>query len=189
MRSGDVRLDLDDHLAANRLAVDQCFRRLQSHHGVAAIDVVLPTDPGDAVAVAEGPAVADRDIGRRQMRRGSVDVARNELAAAIRQLNDQTTVAACRIARDQQAQVGREAHASFGVTLGEIEINDAAIGFVLRVDAEGDRAVQPIVGPSVAERRPPSYAVRRSMSMLTTAISPSRCLSGSPDQVDPIIAG
>ena len=118
---------------------------------VGAIDVVLPADPGDAEPLAEGPAIAHRDLGRRQTRRGAVDETRNQLASAIGQLDHQAAVAAGGILRDQQAEVGGEAHASLGVTRRQIEVNDVAVGFVLRVDAEGDRAVEPVVRTGLAE--------------------------------------
>ena len=144
---GDVGAHLHAGLAGDGLAVDADFRRVQAEEGVAAINVPLPADGEDGVAVLEQETVALGYFGGSDgWRRGAVEEGDSAATAPVDDLDDKPAVAGRRVGRRDQGEVGLKADAAGVIDRGVLQVGDGLVGRVLRVNGVVEYAVDALVG-------------------------------------------
>ena len=112
-------------------------------------DVDLPSDPHQRVAVAHQQAVAEIGVGGRIVAwRGPIEPSQQRSTATVRDLEQQNAVALRRIRRAKHIEVGREAHAAIRITWRVIQIDDAGVVRIGRIQRELDPADEPFVRPA-----------------------------------------
>ncbi len=165
-RMGDVvavghrqRLDtgVRPPLAADRSAdrpVSAAHRRdRQGHEPVASRDVVLPTAPCDRVAPAHEKTVAEvlrsRRVGHS---RRAVEQSKRDLAAAVRNVEEEPAVAARRVLGPQQIKIGFALDQSRGGPRRRGEVGDGLVCRVHRIDADAEHAHDLLVRAGRPER-------------------------------------
>ena len=155
---GEIGAHLDAGLAGYRLAVDADFRRVQAEEGVAAIDVPLPADGEDGVAVLEQETVALGDFGGSDgWSRRAVEEGDGATPAPVDDFDDEPTVAGRRVGRRDQGEVGFKAHTSgVGIRRGPgrsvLQVGDGGVSRVLRINSVSEHAVDALIDAGVAER-------------------------------------
>ena len=113
-------------------------------------DIELPSDKHHRVAVPHEQPITDAAVAGV----APVERAQEIHHAAIRDLEQQDAVAFCRIGRAKHVQVGREAHPPIGITSRMIEVDDADVVRIGRIQRELDAADKPLVRPRGSEGLP-----------------------------------
>ena len=145
----------------------------QAHRGVR--DIPLPSAPRDAPAAFEQEAVPGRDlVGGHQVERRHVERAHGDPVAAVRHVEQQRAVGACRIDRDEEGGVAAEAHLPVRGALRAVEIDDARVGRMSRIHRIVRDGVDALVRPGLSER--PAFLER----LAPLDLQPCQCHSCPP---------
>jgi hypothetical protein len=119
----------------------RCFQADRSRR-----DVELPPDHHQRVSLAHQIAVAE--IGGRHRidrARRAIESCQESDASSVDHLEQQDTVASCRIHRSQDHKVGCEVNTTVSCPVGTIEIDDAPVLRIEGIESELDRASQLLV--------------------------------------------
>ena len=125
-------------------------------------DVELPSDPHQRVTVLHEQAITEIAVGGRIVARPPrLNRPNRTHDAAVRDFEEQDAVALRRIRRSKHVQIGREAHAAIGITSRMIEIDDADVVRIGRIQRELDAADEPLVWPGGSEGLPTRHSRSR----------------------------
>jgi hypothetical protein len=147
-----ARLKADQQPSGDRPAVNPRLGDPDPHQSVALGHVVLPAAPDDRKAMAHQKPVASIGWHRRiDWPRHPVEARQCQAVAAVRHIEKQAMIAARRVLRREDADIGREMHQAVAVALGHIDIGDGAVRRVPRINGEMRCAVKLLVAPDIAE--------------------------------------
>ena len=128
-------------------------RHLHPHRARAFRHVPLPSHPEQGEALTHEGAVAELRFLRRIRRAGGLlERLQQRLPAAVADLVEQPAVAAVRIDRFQQVEIGARLDLASRVARRQPQIDDVVIARQLGIEAEVDLADQLLVRPRRAER-------------------------------------
>ena len=117
------------------------------------LDVELPPDRDEREALKEQRGVAKVCFRCRVVRgRRGTERAEQAEASAVDDVEEDDAVAARRVLRFENEEIGRELDLPLAVSRGEVDIGDDLIARILRVDREVRLPVKFLVGADVAER-------------------------------------
>ena len=143
------------HRAGDRFAVFGRDGKGHQHAAVARHQVALPRAPHHGVAASEQEAVARmrqrvRVVGARPV----VEELQHPHVAAVAKVVEQALVAARRVGRLQDHEIGGEFHQPLGVDGGVFDVEHGRLRRRLGVDGVMRRPAQPLIRPGVAKFMP-----------------------------------
>lgn len=150
-----VEPETDHQRAANRAAIRGPRLRHRGAHQAGDIrHIVLPAAPRHGIALPHHEPVAGIDRRTGNGGRRTVQKPHGDAGPAVGYVEEQPAIAACRLAREEDRDVGGETHQAPGITRRQANIRDAAIVGVGRIDREMRSAVDLLVGARRAEGSP-----------------------------------
>ena len=144
--------EVASHQSGNPSPVVGGHRHVHAHGARACGYIPLPSHPQQREALPHQRPVAELRLGGRiERRRGLLEGDQHRLAATIADLVEQPAVAAPRIDRFQQVEVGARLDLAPPVARPQFEIDDEGIGWRFGIEREVDAADQLLVRPGRAE--------------------------------------
>ena len=136
------------------------------------LDIELPADPHERVALFHQEAVAEVGRGRRILTaaRGAIEAPEDALAPPVGDLEEQRAVASCGVHGLKHVEIGGEVHAAIAPRVGVFEIDDA---LVVRSAGSSANSIVPVsfsYGPDLI-RTPGRPATTVAMAMVTFVTS------------------
>ena len=144
--------ELGPHQAGERRGAVGCDGQGQDHAAIARQEVSLPGAPHHRVAAAEQIAVAGVLACRRIVAgRRIAKILHRPLVAAVAIVEEEPPVAAGRIDRFQDAEIGRELDQAIAIARRLVHVDDASLRRRVGIDGEPGPADQPLVSAGFGE--------------------------------------
>ena len=144
--------ELGPHRAGDRLGAVRGDGKAQNHAAVARQQVPLPGAPHHRVAAAEQVAVAGVLQCRRVVAgRRVAKILERPLVAAVAVVEEEPPVAADRIGRLQDAEIGRELDQPVAIARRLVQIDDSGLRRCVRIDGKPRPPDKPLVSPGALE--------------------------------------